>query len=173
MSPENDTHDDWFDWAGSFLADWKARDTEWRESFSPRAEQVLQLATQAALSLKHDAVGAEHLLAGVLKLNSGPAATALRRAGLTLSSLREEIEAERGVGGQRQDRRSIPYTPRCQAIIQRAQARIHGLGEGSVEAEDLLLQLLAEKDGLPAQICRKRAIDVEEIRNAVMTKGNL
>jgi hypothetical protein len=47
------------------------------------------------------------------------------------------------------------------------------LGEGSVEAEDLLLQLLAEKDGLPAQIFRKRAIDVEEIRNAVMTKGNL
>ena len=173
MSPENDTHDDWFDWAGSFLADWNARDTEWRESFSPRAEQVLQFATQAALSLKHNAVGAEHLLAGVLKLDSGPAATALKRAGLTLFSLREEIETERGVGGQRQDRRSIPYTPRCKAIIQRAQARIHGVGEGRVEAEDMLLELLAEEDGLPAQIFRRRAIDVEEIRSAVMTKGLL
>lgn len=171
MSSENDTQKDWFDWAGSFLAEWKVREQEWHESFSPRAEQVLELATQAALSLKHDAVGAEHLLAGVLKVNSGRGTAALMRAGLTLPSLREEIESERGVSGQTKVKRPIPYTPRCKGIIQRARARIRGLGDGRVEVEDLLLELLAEKDGLPAQIFRRRAINVEEIKTAVRTKA--
>ena len=169
MSSEHETQKNWFDWAESFLADWKVRDTEWHESFSPCAEQVLELATQAALSLKHDAVGAEHLLAGVLKLNSGRGIAALRRAGLTLPSLREEIESERGVSGQNKIKWPIPYTPRCMGILMRAQARIRGLGDVRVEVDDLLLELLAEKDGLPARIFRRRAIDIEEIRSAAST----
>jgi len=170
MSSENDTQMDWFAWAESSLANRKVRDAEWHESFSPCAKQVLEFATQAALSLKHDAVGAEHLLAVVLRLNTGHAASALRCAGLTLPSLREEIESE-GISGQKAVRRPIPYTPRCRGIIQRAQSRVRGLGNVRVEVEDLLLELLAEEDGLPAQIFRKRAIDVEAIKRAVATKA--
>ena len=171
MNSENDEQNNWFNWAGPFLADWKIRAKEWHESFSPRAEQVLELATQAALSLQHDAVGAEHLLAGMLKLNSGDAAAALRCAGLTLPLLREAIESERGVSGKNKVKRPIPYTPRCKGIIRRAQARIRSLGGVHVEVEDLLLELLTEKDGLPARIFRRRAIDVEEIKSAVTTKA--
>jgi ATP-dependent Clp protease ATP-binding subunit ClpC len=171
MSSENDTQMDWFDWAESSLANRKARDTEWHASFSPCAEQVLELATQAALSLKHDAVGAEHLLAGVLKLNSGRAAAVLRRAGLTLPTLRQEIESEWGVSEQNKVERPIAYTPRCRALIERARARIRGLGGVRVEVEDLLLELLSEKDGLPAQIFRRRAIDVAAIKGAATTKA--
>jgi len=170
MSAENDTHKDWFDWAETSLANWKIREAKWHESFSPSAEQVLKLATQAALSLKHDAVGAEHLLAGVLKFNSGHAAAVLRRAGLTLAALREEIESEWGESEQNKVKRTIPYTPRCKGIIQRAEARIRGLADVRVEVEDLLLELLAEKDGLPARIFRKRAIDMEAIKSAVTMK---
>jgi ATP-dependent Clp protease ATP-binding subunit ClpC len=158
MSSENETQADFFDWAESFTASSEVRDTEWHESLSPLAKQVLELATQAALSLKHDAVGAEHLLAGLLKLNYGRGTEALRRAGLTLPSLREEIESERGIRGQQDGKRPIPYTPRCKGIIQRAQASVRSLDNASVEVEDLLLELLAENDGLPAQIFRKRKI---------------
>jgi hypothetical protein len=54
-------------------------------------------------------------------------------------------------------------------ILMRAQARIRGLGDVRVEVDDLLLELLAEKDGLPARIFRRRAIDIEEIRSAAST----
>jgi hypothetical protein len=37
-----------------------------------------------------------------------------------------------------------------------------------IEVEDLFLELLAEKEGLPARIFCKRAINVEEIKNSVM-----
>jgi ATP-dependent Clp protease ATP-binding subunit ClpC len=167
MSSANETQKDWFDWAETSLANWKARDAEWHGSFSPSAEQVLNFALQAALSLKHDAVGAEHLLAGILKFNSEHTATALRQAGLTLPALREEIQSARGIGQQEQVERRIPYTPRCKGIIDRAQARVGSLKGVRVEVEDLLLELLAEKDGLPAQIFRKRRIDVQAIKSAV------
>jgi ATP-dependent Clp protease ATP-binding subunit ClpC len=163
---------DWFDCAETFLADWKLRDAERQGSLSACAEQVLELATEAALSLNHDAVGAEHLLAGVLKFNSGHAAGALRKAGLTLPALREEIESARGVVcEQKEVTPPIAYTPRCRGIIQRAEARVRSLEGARVEVEDLLLELLAERDGLPAQIFRRRAIDVEAIKGAVMRKA--
>ena len=168
MSSENAIQKDWFDWAETFLAHCKVHDMERHESFSPLAGQVLELATQAAISLKHGAVGAEHLLAGVLKLNSGHTTAALKRAGLTLPSLREEIESERGLSGQKMVARPIPYTPRCKGIIQRARAKIRGLSNARVEVEDLLLELLAEKDGLPAKIFCKRAINVEEIKSTIL-----
>ena len=171
MSSENGRQKDWFDWAESFVADWKVRDREWHESLSPGAEQVLELAAQAAHSMEHDAVGAEHLLAGVLKLNSDHSALVLRRAGLTLTLLRKEIESERGISAPKKVKQLITFTPRCRGIIQRARAKIRSLGNVRVEVGDLLLELLAEKDGLPAQIFRRRAIDIEAIKSAVTRKA--
>ena len=171
MSSGSDMQKDWFDWAETFLANWKLCDAEWRRSFSAGAEQVLKLARQAALSLNHNAIGAEHLLAGVLEFNSGHAAAALRQAGLTLPALREEIESAWGASPQKKVKRPIYFTPRCKGIIQRAQARVRSLEGVRVEVDDLLLELLAEKDGLPARIFRKRAIDVEAIKSVAMRKA--
>ena len=167
----NDTQQDWFDWAESYLADRKVHDTKWRESFSPQAEQVLEFATQTALSLKHDSVGAEHLLAAVLKLDSGYGAAALKRAGLTLRSLLDEIESERGLSVQKMVAWPILYTPRCKGIIQRARAKIRKLGIARVDVDDLLLELLAERDGLPAKIFCKRSINVTQIKSTIITKA--
>jgi len=165
----SDTQKDWFDWAEAYLAEWKARSSEWHNSLSPSAQQVLELATQAAYSLNHDAVGAEHLLAAILKLNSG-SATALKHVGLSLPILREEIEVVRGASAHEKVNWAIGYTPRCSGIIRRAQARVRGSDDARVEIEDLLLELLAEKDGLPAQIFRRRTIDVEQIKSAITVK---
>lgn len=163
MISANDHPKDWFDWAETSLAAWKDRD-------STSGHQVLNLVLQAAVLLNHDAVGAEHLLAGVLKLDSGEGAAALRKAGLTLSALRQEIERTTGTREPNIIKRALPYTPRCKAIIERAQAKVRDQKGEPIEADDLLLELLAEKEGLPARIFRQRAIDVDAIRRIVLTK---
>lgn len=91
----------------SVLSEWKAneaRQIELRDAFSQGAVQVLKFAKQAAILLKHDAVGAEHILAGVLRWNGGIASDVLKNAGLRLSVLREEIETLRGLGLQQPER---------------------------------------------------------------------
>jgi hypothetical protein len=123
MNSEKGTQADWFDWAGSYLANWKLSQARGNALVSPAAQRVLRLATQAALSLEHHAVGAEHLLAAVLQFNSGPARAALERAGLTFAALREETGWAWAISEQDIVKRRIPYTPRCKGIIARAEAR--------------------------------------------------
>jgi ATP-dependent Clp protease ATP-binding subunit ClpC len=172
VGPGQKASKDWFDWAETYVADRKLSEAKWHNLFSPSAERVLKLAAQAAASLRHDAVGAEHLLAGVLKFNLGSAAAALKQAGLNLPVLRQEIESVLGVSEQKQIEAPIPYTARSKRIIERAQDRVRGLEGAHIEVEDLLLELLAEDEGLPAQIFRKRSIDVETIKRAVTRKAN-
>ena len=59
--------------------------------YSPRALRVLELATEASERLGHEYIGSEHLLLGILAEAEGPAPQTLRRFGLTLREVREEI----------------------------------------------------------------------------------
>src|SRR5690242_16512633 len=133
MSSEKEKQEDWFARAESFLADWKDREAGRGETFTPEAWRVLRLTTPLALKLGHKAVGAEHLLAGVLKVNSGKGAVALRQAGLTLVGLREDIEAELGLSEEDKVNRRIPYTPRCKGIVERATARVRSVRDARVD----------------------------------------
>ena len=51
-------------------------------NFTPRAQQVLQLARQEADRFNHGYIGTEHLLLGLIALGQGVAVTVLRRMGL-------------------------------------------------------------------------------------------
>src|SRR5205823_5340444 len=59
-------------------------------NFTPRAQQVLQLARKEADRFNHNYVGTEHLLLGLIKLGQGVAVNVLQKMGLDL-----EIDIER------------------------------------------------------------------------------
>lgn len=162
--------EDWFVWAESFLADWKDREREWAESFTADAGRVLAGAAQAARSLNQDYVGAEHLLAGILKFGTGAVGAALKDAGLSLAVLKMEIESARGAVTATKARGTVSYTPRCKDIIARARLRARTRG-AQTDLADLLQELLDEKEGLPANIFRKRGIDAHKIRSAIAARS--
>lgn len=175
MNAPEQVENDWFDWAEAHRTDWKAQDArqrvaalEWRAAISTDTGQVLEFAQQAALSLGHDAVGAEHLLAALLKLNRGTAAQLLKDAGLSLPALRMEIETDRGLGAAR--RQDIPWTPRASGIMQRARA-VAQAESRLVEPEDILFELLGEKAGFPARLFSRRTIDGTKMRSDLATKA--
>jgi ATP-dependent Clp protease ATP-binding subunit ClpC len=166
MTSRDTQQEDWFAQAEAFLVDWKARDAGWAESFTPIAAQVLAEAVRAARSLNHDFVGAEHLLVGIAKCSAGAVAAALKETGISLGLLKDEITSAHSPARRTKVKAPIPYTPRCKGIIARARARADERGSRT-DAEDLLLELLAEKEGLPANIIRKRAINVDKIKRAI------
>jgi ATP-dependent Clp protease ATP-binding subunit ClpA len=61
--------------------------------FTPRAEKVLELSLREALALKHNYIGTEHLLLGLLREGNGLAAKILADAGLDFAELREQTIA--------------------------------------------------------------------------------
>jgi ATP-dependent Clp protease ATP-binding subunit ClpC len=59
--------------------------------FTPRAKKVLELALKEALKLKHDYIGTEHILLGIVREGDGVGAQVLTRSGLDLSSVRATV----------------------------------------------------------------------------------
>ena len=56
--------------------------------FTPRAKKVLELSLREALQLKHNYIGTEHILLGVLREGEGVAAQVLVKLGAGLDDVR-------------------------------------------------------------------------------------
>lgn len=65
----------------------------WRRGgrFSPRAKKVLELSLREALHLKHNYIGTEHILLGLVREGEGLAALVLTEAGVDLADLRRRV----------------------------------------------------------------------------------
>src|SRR5258708_6124847 len=77
-------------------------------SFTPRAQQVVELARKEADRFHHNFVGTEHLLLGLIGLGQGVAVNVLQRLGLNLETVRIEVEKQVGTGPDQKIIGSIP-----------------------------------------------------------------
>lgn len=62
--------------------------------FTSRAKEVLELSLREAVALKHDYIGTEHVLLGILREGQGLAVRILREEGVELDHLRDLVLAE-------------------------------------------------------------------------------
>ena len=137
-------------------------------NFTPRAQQVLQLARQEADRFNHGYIGTEHLLLGLIALGQGVAVTVLRRQGLDLDTLRLEVEKAVGVGSDMKTVGNVPYTPRVKKVLALAGTEARAMNVEFVGTEHILLGLLREGEGVAARILTNLHVDIDKIREAVM-----
>ncbi|WP_037605938.1 Clp protease N-terminal domain-containing protein [Streptacidiphilus rugosus] len=69
------------------------------ETFSPAARRCVESAREEAVLLRHDFLGTEHLLLGLLRQDTDPAARLLADAGLTLEDARAAVRRLLAGGG--------------------------------------------------------------------------
>src|SRR5271154_6783311 len=86
-------------------------------NFTPRAQQVLALARKEADSFRHNFIGTEHLLLGLIKLGQGVAVKVLQERGLHLENVRKEIEKAIGAWPDQKLTGDIDYTLRVKKIL--------------------------------------------------------
>jgi ATP-dependent Clp protease ATP-binding subunit ClpA len=60
--------------------------------FSARSKKVLELSLREALRLRHNYIGTEHILLGLVREGQGLAALVLTEAGIGLADLRRRVE---------------------------------------------------------------------------------
>ena len=68
------------------------------ERFTDRARRVVVLAQEEARNLNHNYIGTEHILLGLIHEGEGVAAQALEAMGISLESVREQVEEIIGQG---------------------------------------------------------------------------
>ncbi|HPR69468.1 MAG TPA: ATP-dependent Clp protease ATP-binding subunit [Kiritimatiellia bacterium] len=137
-------------------------------NFTPRAQQVLQLARQEADRFNHGYIGTEHLLLGLIALGEGVAVSVLRRMGLDLDTVRLEVEKAVGVGADMKTVGNVPYTPRVKKVLALAGTEARAMNVDFVGTEHILLGLLREGEGVAARVLANLNVDVEQTRQAVM-----
>jgi len=137
-------------------------------NFTPRAQQVLALARKEADRFKHNFVGTEHLLLGLIKLGQGVAVIVLHKIGLDLDTVRMEVEKLVGTGPDQKMIGNIPYTPRVKKVLSLAAKEAKALNHTYVGTEHILLGLLREGDGVAARVLKNMDVDIEQTRQEIL-----
>ncbi|MHB8793844.1 MAG: Clp protease N-terminal domain-containing protein, partial [Thermoleophilia bacterium] len=89
------------------------------ERFTERARQVVVLAQEEARSLKHNYIGTEHLLLGLLREEEGIAAQVLTTLDVNLDEVRMQVAQIVGMGDE-VAAGQIPFTPRAKKVLELA-----------------------------------------------------
>ncbi|EFC82159.1 Clp protease N-terminal domain-containing protein [Parafrankia sp. EUN1f] len=139
------------------------------ERFTEGARRVVVLAHEEARALGHEWIRAEHLLIGVARDEDGLGGTVLLSSGVTAGDLRSAVVGLAGRGEARWGGH-LAFTPNARDALANAHGAAIQHGD-FVSSGHILLSLLAEKEGAPAEILSRAGIDVEEIgrRTAAVT----
>jgi ATP-dependent Clp protease ATP-binding subunit ClpA len=137
------------------------------ERFTERARQVVVLGQEEARALRHNYIGTEHILLGLLREEEGLAAQVLESLHVTLEEVREQVDriigpGDEAVAGQ------IPFTPRAKRVLELALREALELGHNHIGTEHILLGLVRENEGVAARILLEFDVDAEQVRNAIV-----
>ena len=137
------------------------------ERFTERARQVIVLAQEEARVLRHNYIGTEHLLLGLLREADGVAARVLGTLEVSLEEVRGEVQ--RIVGeGEHEAQGQIPFTPRAKKVLELALREALSLGHNYIGTEHILLGLVRESEGVAARILTELEVDADRVRQEVM-----
>jgi len=137
------------------------------ERFTERARQVVVLAQEEARQLKHNYIGTEHILLGLLREEEGLAARVLESLDITVERVRAQVVRIVG-SGEEVTSGQIPFTPRAKKVLELALREALSLGHNYIGTEHILLGLVRENEGVAARILLDFDADSEKIRNEVI-----
>lgn len=132
------------------------------ERFTQRARRVLSLAHQEAERMRHNYIGTEHLLLGLIEEDGGVAGRVLRELGLEPQRVQEMIERLVGFGQYRGGK--LDLAPGTQQVLEQAVEEARRMGHHYIGTEHLLLGLVRHGEGVAMDVLRKLGITTEQIR---------
>jgi hypothetical protein len=137
------------------------------ERFTEPARHVIQLAQEEARVFKHDYIGTEHILLGLLREEHGLAARVLARLGITVERVRAQVLTTVGAG-ESVTSGQIPFTPRAKKALELALREALVLRDEHIDTEHILLGLLRENEGLATRVLRELGAPPGHIRNELL-----
>lgn len=137
------------------------------QNFTERGKRVFQLAQREALRLGHGVIGTEHILLGLLDDNDGVVPQVMIAFGIDPDNLKRYIEGYIGVGTPRTIPIDLPWSPRAKLVIDLSMREARKIGSSYVGTEQILLGLLAEGEGVAAQVLSANGMDLLRCRQTI------
>ncbi len=137
-------------------------------NFTDRVRKVLAMAREEAIRLKHDYVGTEHILLGLIREGEGVAAAVLANLAADLDELSKLVEENVRPGKTASSIGELPYTTRAKKVLEHAMAEAKELNHSYVGTEHLLLGLLRQEKGLAARVLGEAGIGLDSARTETL-----
>ena len=125
--------------------------------FTERARRVIILAREEAELYRHEYLGTEHILQGVVKDGGGIAVAIIQKSGTDLTHLKKELEKNLPRSTNSLIIGDIPFTSRAKKVLEFAVEEARSLNHNYIGTEHLLLGLLKEKEGVACRVFRTYA----------------
>ena len=132
------------------------------ERFTQRARKVLSLAHQEAERMRHNYIGTEHLLIGLIREEGGVAGRVLRELGLEVERVQELVERITGIGTYRGGK--LDLSPGTQQVLELAVEEARQMGHHYIGTEHILLGLVRYGEGVALDVLGKLGIKPEQIK---------
>jgi excisionase family DNA binding protein len=136
-------------------------------TLTERARKVLVRAQAEAQRLRHNFIGTEHLLLGLVEESDGVAAVVLRELGIEPERI-QALVRERVTEGDGEPHGEMALTPRTKKVLQLAAQEAQELGHRYVGTEHMLLAIMREGEGVAARLLRDLGISFETLQARVV-----
>ena len=139
--------------------------------FTPRAEEALRLAQEAAEEMGHGYVGTEHILLGLMREEDGIAHRVMREYGMTEDMICTVLERSvgKGLSGAAP---SQGLTPRAKSAVELAVSEAMRMGAACIGTEHLLMGLLREGNNMAIRVLETVGIDPKKMYSSIVQKIN-
>ena len=136
--------------------------------WTPRARKAVELAQEEASGLRHNYVGTEHLLLGVLREPDGIGGKALRKLRVKTATVRKAVVDDIG-RGHSAPAGGIPFTPRSKKALEMTRREARNMGHNYVGTEHLAIALATlEPDALSRKLLAAQDVTADAIRAEVV-----
>lgn len=136
-------------------------------NFTEDVRRALAGAREESFRLRHEYVGTEHILLGLLRDGANPAVRILQELRVDRAQVRAGIETVVKPGKAAPPGPDLPYTSRAKKVLELAMTEARELNDAFVGAEHLLLGLLREEKGIAAQILASSGVTRERVLAAM------
>ncbi len=133
------------------------------EMFSELARKAIEFARDEAARLRHDYIGTEHLLLGLIRLGEGRAVEIFSNIGLDLNELVQSVEDVVQPAGGTMTMGQLPLTARAKKTLEVAGQEARALKSKEIDTEHILLALLKDEEGVAAQVMSMFDVDYKDV----------
>lgn len=137
--------------------------------FTEKAEKAIKLAKGIAKDFKHNYIGTEHILLGLMKEETGVAYKVLVIQGITEQMISDKIEEMFGFGVENEVK-MIGFTPRAKRILEVAFHEAKGHKQEYIGTEHILLAIMREPDCIAVRLLVEMGIDMQRLYNEIVKR---
>ncbi len=133
------------------------------EMFTELARKAIEYARDEAARLRHDYIGTEHLLLGLILLGEGRSVEVITNLGLEIKDLKAAIEEVVQPSGGTMTMGQLPLTARAKKTLEISGQEARALKSKDIDTEHILLALLKDEEGVASQVLSMFEIDYKEV----------